>query len=35
MVEEYYENSLSRFVTVFLGEEELSKEEAEAIRKLL
>lgn len=35
LVEEYYENSLSRFVTVFLGDEKLSEEEAEMIRKLL
>ncbi len=35
MVAECYENSFARFVTAFIGDGKLSKEEADELRKLL
>lgn len=35
MIAECYENSFSRFVTAFIGDGKLSKEEADELRKLL
>lgn len=35
MVAECYENSFARFVTAFIGDWKLSKEEADELRKLL